>query len=113
MTILALIKSNEEQRTIAKATETRVVGKGQQGLWLTFTFTELRKVEQVLHVEFETDPNMFIIRSGWIQDKKYGVQGGFAADNIVGLSIYLAVGTTITDLVNGTTLRSECVVIGF
>jgi len=113
MTIIALIKSNEEQRTVAKATDVRVVCQGQQGLYITFTFTELRKIEQVLHVEFDTNPEMWILRSGWIQDKKYGVAGGLAGDNVVGMSIYLAIGTTVTDCVNGTTLTSQCVAIGF
>ena len=113
MTILALIKSNEEERTLAKATDVKVVGQGQQGLWFTFTFAELRKVEQVIHVEFDTDPEMWIVRSGWVQDKKYGETDGMLADNIVGISIYLAVGTTVLDDINGTTLTAECVALGW
>lgn len=113
MTIVALLKSNEEQRSIVKSTSVQVVGQGQQGLWITFTFPELRVVEEVLQVEFDTNPEMWLVRSGWIQDKKYGLADGLAGDNVVGLSLHLAVGTTVTDNVNGTTLTGTCLAIGF
>lgn len=106
MTILALIKSNEEQRLLVRATDTKVVGQGQQGLYFQFTFPELRTVEQLIHIEFDTDPEMWIVRGGHPQDKAY-------AANVVGVSIYLAVGTTVTDAVNGTTLKATAVATGF
>jgi hypothetical protein len=67
MAILALIRSNEEQRTVAKTTSVKVVPQGQQGLYFLFTFPELRTVEQLLHVEFDTDPEKWIISAGWIR----------------------------------------------
>jgi hypothetical protein len=103
--ILALIKSNEEQRTIVKTTQTKVVPQGQQGLYFLFTFPELRTVEQLLHVEFDTDPEKWIISAGWIQDKTYD-------GNTVGMSIYMAIGMTVTDQVNGTTLQATAVALG-
>lgn len=42
--ILALIKSNEEQRTVVRSTDTRVVCQGQQGIYFIFTFPELKTV---------------------------------------------------------------------
>lgn len=98
MTVIALIKSNEEQRTIAKATDVRVISAQAQGLYLIFTFPELRKVEQVLHVEVETNPESWC-QSHNPQDKTY-------LGNTVGMSLYL-------DNAAGTTLTTECVVIGF
>jgi hypothetical protein len=106
LTILATIKSNEEQRTLVSTTDVKVVGQGQQGLYFSFIFPELKTVEQLIHVEFETDPEMWIIRGGQPQDKDY-------SGNVVGMSIYLAVGTTVTDNVNGTTLTAKAVAIGF
>lgn len=112
MTILALLKSNEEQRTIAEATTTEVLGEGWHGLWITVTFPELRTVERILQVEFDTDPEMWLLFSGWIQDKAYGESDGLAADNIVGMSIYLAIGSTVT-ATHGTSLTTRCIVLGF
>lgn len=98
MTLIALIKSNEEQRTIAKATVTRLISGQAQGLYLVFTFPELRKVEQVLHIEVETNPETWC-QSHNPQDKTY-------SGNTVGMSLYV-------DVAAGTTLTTECVVIGF
>jgi len=106
LTILALIKSNEEQRTLVSTTDTKVVCQGQQGIYFTFTFSELRTVEQLIHIEFDTDPEMWLIRGGYPQDKTY-------SGNTVGMSIYLAIGTTVTDNVNGTTLRARACAVGF
>lgn len=98
MTIIALIKSNEEQRTIAEAEQCLVVEAGAGTWYFLFTFPELRKVEKVLQVEIETNPETFAYVN-LPQDKTY-------LGNTVGMTL---TGTPQA----GTTLCAECVVIGF
>lgn len=106
MTLICLIKSNEEQRTVAKAEATgQVIDATAADYYFEFTFSELRKVEQVLHVEVSTSPATGHL-AGFPQDKKYGIADGLAADNIVGMTLHL-------DPVVGTTITPECVAVGF
>lgn len=91
MTIIATL--HRDGRTIVKSTVTQVIPGGAQGLYLTFTFSELRTVEQLLHLEITT-----WVQSHNPQDKTY-------SKNTVGLSLYL-------DAAAGTTLTAEAVAIG-
>jgi len=98
MTIIALIKSNEEQRTIASVEECVVVNSGAQAVYVTFTFPELRKVEKVLQIEVETDPET-MAHLELPQDKTY-------LNNTVGM-------TLTCDPTAGTTLCFDCTAIGW
>jgi len=97
MPILATL--HRDGRTIVKSTVTQVVPAGAQGLYLTVTFPELRTVEQILHIEATTDPKVWILTAGLMQDKSY-------VGNTVGISLYL-------DPAAGTTLTAEVLAIGF
>lgn len=90
---------HRDGRTIVKATVTRVVAAGAQGLYLTVTFPELRTVEQIMHIEVTTSPKVWILTAGLMQDKTY-------LNNTVGISLYL-------DPAAGTTLAAEILAIGF
>ena len=97
MPIIATL--HRDARTIVKSTVTRVVVAGQQGLYLTVTFPELRTVEQILHIEATTSPRTWITSAGLMQSKNY-------LNNVVGISLYLT-------LAAGTTLTAEFLAIGF
>ena len=88
---------HRDGRSIVKSTDTRVVVAGD-AIYVIFTFPELRVVEQVIHVEFETNPET------WTQG--YNLQDKTYLNNTVGISIYM-------DPAAGTTLTSEAVVIGY
>lgn len=96
MPIIATL--HPDGQTIAKQTVTRVLAAGAQGLYVTVTFPELRKVKQILHVEIETNPVTWV-QSHLPQNKIY-------LNNTVGMSLYV-------NPTAGTTLGVEVVVIGF
>lgn len=98
MTIVALLKSNEEQKSIVSAEKCVVVGSGAQAVYVTFTFPELRKVSKVVQLEVETSPET-MAHLELPQDKSY-------AANTVGMT--LTCNPTI-----GTTLCFDCTVIGY
>ena len=90
MTIIATL--HRDGRTIAKGSSNSVaLLAGAQGLYVTITFPELRTVEQVLGVEFRTQPKVWISTSSLPQDKTY-------VGKTVGISLMLnpAAGTTLT-----------------
>jgi hypothetical protein len=98
MPIIATL--HRDGRTIVKSTVARSVAGGPQGLYFIVTFPELRKVEQILHIEVTTsDPKVWISSAGLMQDKNY-------LGNTVGISMYL-------DPAAGTTLTTEVLAIGF
>ena len=90
---------HRDGRTIVKSTVVLVVDPGQQGLYLTVTFPELRTVEQILHIEVTTNPRTWIMTAGLMQDKNY-------LGNVVGISLKI-------DALAGTTLSAEILAIGF
>ena len=90
---------HRDGRTIVKGTVTQVIPAGAQGLYLTVTFPELRKVEQILHIEATTNPKTWITSAGLMQSKSY-------SNNVVGISLYL-------NPAAGTTLTAEVLAIGF
>lgn len=98
MTVIALLKSNEEMKSIVSAQECVVVNSGAQGLFVTFTFPELRKVVKVLQIEVETDPET-MAHLELPQDKSY-------VSNTVGM-------TLTCNPTAGTTLCFDCTVVGF
>jgi len=90
---------HRDGRTIVKGTNSIVLAAGGQGLYLVITFPELRKVEQLLHVEFTTNPKVWITAASHPQDKNY-------SGNTVGISMYL-------NPAAGTTLMVEAISTGF
>jgi len=98
MPIIALLRSNEEQKTIVSSQQCVVIDSGVQAVYLTFTFPELRKVEGVLQVEIETNPET-LAHAELPQDKRY-------VGNTVGM-------TLTCEPTAGTTLCAECVAIGW
>jgi hypothetical protein len=102
-----LIHSNEENRQIDRATDSQVVCQGEQNLVFYFTFSRMKKVEQIIHVELETKPEKWIIRGGQLQHST------LYSGNIIGLSLNLTVGSTILDCINGTTITAIALATGF
>ena len=96
MPIIATL--HPDGQTIVKQTVTRLLVAGPQGLHVTVTFPELRKVSQILHIEIQTSPKTWV-RSHLPQDKTY-------VGNTVGISLYV-------DPTVGTTLSLDAVAIGF
>lgn len=98
MTILATFKPELDGRTIVRVTTTIAVLSGQAAYSITFTFPELRLVEQLLHLEFgETTPPTLI--------NSYAVQNKTYTGNTVGMTLNL-------NPVAGTTLIVEAVGLG-
>lgn len=90
---------HRDGKSIVKGSASQVVAGGAQGLYLTVAFPELRKVEQLLHVEFTTNPKVWVSTASHPQDKNY-------VGNTVGISLQL-------NPAAGTTLTMEAVAIGF
>ena len=81
-----------------KQTDYLVVASGAAGYWIQITYPELRKVETLLNIQFDTDPVTWL-ETAVVQDKAYD-------ENVVGISLYV-------NPTAGTTLSIESVAIGF